>query len=95
MKIEIPQAHGEALEERKQIMRQMEVQYNLFGGEDRRHVKAVLKSLGHNVEDYGGYDIVKEGDRFFLAMQPKQQQPMMMPPAEGTQQPVNGSVQPQ
>lgn len=95
-KIEIPQAHGEALAERKQILQQMQTQYGIVIAEDRRHTTAVLKSLGHRPEDYAGYEVVQEGDHYFLAMRPHEQQPMqMMPPDVSQQQPVNGSVQPQ
>jgi len=96
-KVEVPLAHGEALMERKQILQQIESQYQIIAGEDRRHAMALLKSLGHAPDDYGQYQTVKEGDRIFLELQPKQQQPqMMMPPPTGEQQqPVNGSVQPQ
>lgn len=97
MKVEIPQAHGEALAERKQILQQIDQQYQIIAGEDRRHAMAVLKSLGHPPDDYGQYQTLKEGDHYFLELQPKQQQPQMVmpPPAEGQQQQVNGSVQPQ
>lgn len=98
MKIEIPMAHGEALMERKQILQQVESQFQIIAGEDRRHAMALLKSLGHAPDDYGQYQTLKEGDRFFLELQPKQppQQPqMVMPPPVAEQQPVNGAVQPQ
>lgn len=91
-RIEIPQAHGEALSERKQILQQMQAQYGIVVAEDRRHTSAVLKSLGHKPEDYAGYEIVQEGEHYFLAMRPHEQQLPQMPPA---QQQVNGSVQPQ
>ena len=94
-KIEIPAAHGEALAERKQILVQMQAQYAIVVAEDRRHTQAVLKSLGHKPEDYEGYEVVQEGDHFFLEMRPRQQSPQLLQMPQPDMQPVNGSVQTQ
>jgi ribulose bisphosphate carboxylase small subunit len=93
-KLEIPQAHGEALAERKQILQQMQAQYGIVVAEDRRHTSAVLKSLGHRPEDYAGYEITQEDDRYFLTLRPHEQQHPMPALPENVQS-INGSVQPQ
>ena len=91
MTVTIPAAHAEAISERKQVMQQLSMHFRVLEMEDRRHVDAVLKSLGHNPKDYAQYDLRQDGDNWFLDLQ-KTQTPQF-PPAPAAV-PVNGAPQP-
>ena len=99
IKIEIPEAHGQAIAERAQIMQQIGMQFSLFRAEDKRHVDAVLKSLAYEPEDYEQYDLKVERKHYYLELQPKAQPQAAMAQPEMPQQPlasapVNGAPQP-
>src|SRR5262245_21304698 len=101
MQIEIHPAHGEAILSRTQLMQQMVAQFNLLRMEDKRHVDAVLKTLGQEPDDYAEYDLKVEKDHYYLDLQKKPEAPPPNVPAQNVpaqnvpaQQPVNGAPQP-
>ena len=73
MQMEIPAAHGEAIAERGKLMQAVFAQFRLLQIEEKRHIDAVLKTLGHNPDDYAQYDLKQDGSRYFLDLQAKQQ----------------------
>lgn len=98
MRIEIPQAHGEAIAERMQIMRQVMAQFNLLRMEDKRHVDAVLKSLAHNPDDWEQYDLAIDRGHYYLDLKARESALTAAAVTEGTitaqPQSVNGAPQP-
>lgn len=72
MKIQIPHAHGEAIDQRNILMRQVMQQFHLLRAEDKRHVDAVLKSLNLNPAEYDEYNLTYErpGAYFLELTQP-------------------------
>ena len=71
MKIEIPEAHGEAIAERTQIMQQIFSQFNLLRSEDKRHVNAVLKSLAQDPDAFEQYVLEVKDRHYYLELTPK------------------------
>jgi hypothetical protein len=71
MRVQIPTAHGQAIESRTQAMQNILTQYTLLRIEDRRHVNAVVEAAGLKPHEYGEYTLVVEGDSFFLDLVPQ------------------------
>ena len=90
--VQIPQAHGEAIAARMQLMQQVLAHFQLLHQEDKRHVDAVLKSLGHEPENFEKYDLKRNAAGYCLELTPKAALPLPAP--QPVAQPVNGEAQP-
>lgn len=100
MKVQIPEAHGQAIAERMREMQEIMRSVKLMQREDDRHVTAVLKSLGHDSDAYERYDLRIEHGQFFLELTKRESPaapPALVPDSPQPaviEQPVNGSAQP-
>jgi hypothetical protein len=91
MKIEIPEAHGQAIVGRSQTMQQLWTQFQLLRAEDKRHVEAVLKSLAYEPEDYEQYDLKIDRGHYYLELKSKQQEQLPTATEPSPAQQVNGA----
>ncbi len=73
MRIEIHEAHWQAIQERQRILQQMIAQFQLLRNEDKRHVDAVMLAAGHNPNDYQNYEMTTENGVFYLDVTSKPQ----------------------
>lgn len=90
MRIEVHEAHAEAINSRNQQLQQIYSHFTLLQREEKRHVDAVMKSLGLNPDDYQNYELKQEGNKWMLDLHEKTVQP---PPAAVVQakQKTNGA----
>lgn len=100
MKVQIPEAHGQAIAERMREMQEIMRSLKLLQREDDRHVTAVLKGLGHDSDVYERYDLRIEHGQFFLELSKRESQaapvasPLPQPDTALTDSPVNGTPLP-
>jgi hypothetical protein len=98
MKVQIPEAHGQAIAERMREMQEIMRTLKLMQREDDRHVRAVLKSLGHDADAYERYDLRIEHGEHLLDLtersQPPAAPPLCQPAPALAEQPVNGTPLP-
>lgn len=90
--IEIHQAHGEAIQERMQMMRTLFNQFQLLKQEDKRHVDAVLRTLAQDPDEFETYELRVDKGHYYLQLNPKQQVPQPEALAPQTMQHVNGAA---
>ena len=89
MKITIPAAHGEAIAERMQIMRQLAESFQILKNEDARHTNAVIRTAGLSPDDYSQYSLERDGENYLLSLTEKAKETPAAPPL--AEQTVNGA----
>lgn len=94
MRLEIPEAHWQAIRERSTILQQMLAQFQLLRNEERRHTDAVIAAAGHKPDAYQNYELATADGKFYLDLttKPPMQPPMQPPPVDKH---VNGAMQPE
>ena len=93
MKLEIHEAHAEAITSRNQQLQQIYSHFTLLQREEKRHVDAVIRTLGKNPDDFQNYELRQEDGKWFMDLHEKTVQPPPVATVVQPQQKANGAAQ--